>query len=82
MSDEQNFATTTPDGFHNAASEEFVISKVLFCTWHGNMSRQPARLIDLTSAVHSAGSLAPKDLVTAAQRAYADLPNAGEANEW
>lgn len=60
---------------------DFSICDVLFCTPHGNMSKEPAKFFNVTSALPNANALHPTDLVAAAEKACAELPKDDSALE-
>lgn len=63
------------------SKHDFSICKVLFCTPHGNMSKQPAKFFNLTPALPNANALPSTDLVAAAEKACAELPQDDDAIE-
>lgn len=80
-------AITSRDTHNDRSSDmgdskhDFSICKVLFCTPHGNMSKQPAKFFNLTPALPNANALPSTDLVAAAEKACAELPQDDDAIE-
>lgn len=62
-------------------SEDFFITKLFLCTWHGNMGNKPGRLVDVTSAIPNPNNHNPQGLIELAQKATADLLSNGITNE-
>lgn len=65
----------------NGDKQTFSVRDVLFCTPHGNMSKQPAKIFNLTSALPNTNTLAPRDLVAAAERVCTERSKDGQAVE-
>lgn len=76
---ETDMAKEEPNAVPTA--EDFLITKLFLCTWHGNMSSNPARLVDVTSAISKPNDHTPGELITLAQKATADLLSNGNACE-
>lgn len=86
MSSEQYSNMAMAGKPHNEQSNSqntptFSVSKILYCSPHGNMSKKPARFYDLTSAFPDADTLSANDFITAGELAYKELPKNDDTKE-
>ena len=58
----------------NTEISDFSIGTILFFMPHLTLKKKPGHIVDVTSGVPFPNTLSPQKLITAAQKAFDDLP--------